>query len=539
MKKFVFLAVSMLLILTGCAPDAPLLTEGLKNAPNSLEAKSTLTFDTNLPVADKQGQALLTALKSGVILDTQIKDTEHIHQTVSLADPSAIEAASLWPSKTKPGYETFKEGNVTYIKTTADNKFLGIKTDDSKQLIEELAPIIQKLGDDFINQDQISLKNVQTLGEESVTLPNGNSEQATHVRVSIDFQEALSLLTYAVEHLNENPDVQKLLGSIPNTALPTAELNADDVKKGLADLATELKSLDVEKLKAAGWDGQITVDSWINSAKQIDQSDFALTAKVPANVMVDNGLTPATNLKSISFTLTSHEKRWNQNKEITYSAPSANQAIMIDDVTKNPELIASFGENSVIGRYLSEMIPQEQPMFVDVPKNYWAYNEISELKDMEIVHGYGHNQFRPEQAITRSEFIVMAVNSLGLEPETTTLRFKDKNQVPSWANEAMQTAVKAGLIKGYNDGTLRPGQKISRAEMVTILVRGMNMPLQNSYQLKYADNKDIPNWAVPYVKTATANGLVKGSTGNRFAPKQNASRAEVAKVLYNIMSDFQ
>jgi hypothetical protein len=71
--------------------------------------------------------------------------------------------------------------------------------------------------------------------------------------------------------------------------------------------------------------------------------------------------------------------------------------------------------------------------------------------------------------------------------------------------------------------------------MTAILVRALHEPLQNSYKLDYTDSKEIPAWAVPYVKTAAAKGFVHGNSDNHFAPLKNASRAEVATVLFNVM----
>ncbi|MFC4766667.1 S-layer homology domain-containing protein [Effusibacillus consociatus] len=90
---------------------------------------------------------------------------------------------------------------------------------------------------------------------------------------------------------------------------------------------------------------------------------------------------------------------------------------------------------------------------------------------------------------------------------------------------------------GYEDNSLRPNQPISRAEMVTILAKGLELPVTDEYTLNYTDANSIPNWALPYVKTATSNGLIHGHADGRFAPNDQAKRAEVASILFNVISE--
>lgn len=129
----------------------------------------------------------------------------------------------------------------------------------------------------------------------------------------------------------------------------------------------------------------------------------------------------------------------------------------------------------------------------------------------------------------------MTITALGIEPQTMNMAFRDKRTIPDWASESMQTAVKAGLLKGYSDNTIRPNQKVNRAEMVTILVRALELPLEKD-PVHYSDKKQIAAWAIAYVQTATKHQLINGRSGNRFAPLDNARRDEVAAVLYRILT---
>lgn len=535
MKRFLLLALCVLL-LSACTPNTPLFAEALTKSMDtkSFESRSTITLDTNLPATDEPAKTLLSTLKSGVIMQQQQKDLQNGHVMLSLQDPKPLMDSGVWPSKKEPALDLYVDGDKAYLKTSADNKFLGTTNEADAQAEAEIAASEKKLIEAILQQKEFSLKDVQTLGDETVRLPDGTDQTATHIRISIDYQEAVDFLAFALDFVSKQPELTKAFAN--NPFIPAAAGNGSDdasVSDSLAHMAKELKSVDVKKLQAEGWDFHIALDAWINADKEFAQTEFTLTGNMPASALADTGLTAGTDTKSVTFTLKLNNQTWNINKNVTYSIPQADQVIMSDELEKHPELVKEFGEDSLIVQFASMGSDSSEPAFPDVPETHWAFNQIELLKEMGIVNGYSDGEFKPNRPVTRSEFITMAVKALDLEPSTKKLSFKDNNKIPTWSKESWQAAVQAGLVKGYADGTIRPDQKISRAEMITILVRGLDLPTENGYKLNYADTKQIPEWAVPYVKTASANGLVKGDAQNRFAPYKNASRAEVATVLFN------
>lgn len=243
-------------------------------------------------------------------------------------------------------------------------------------------------------------------------------------------------------------------------------------------------------------------------------------------------------LYQVDLNLTISKQIWNHNKNLDIQYPSEGNIVNIEKVKKDIKLLNSFDKSSptrLIAK--TELLMQAEP-FADVPSYDWAYEPVTMLQQMDIINGYENNEFKPERNITRAEFITMTANALSLKPVSTDLSFYDKNQIPDWASQSMQTAVQAGLIDGYEDGSLRPNQPISRTEIVTILVKGFHLPAATNYSLKYTDRDAIPNWAVNYVRTAATEGLVDGYEDGSFAPNNPAKRSEVASILYKaIMMD--
>ncbi|MBD3921762.1 S-layer homology domain-containing protein [Paenibacillus sp. PR3] len=170
--------------------------------------------------------------------------------------------------------------------------------------------------------------------------------------------------------------------------------------------------------------------------------------------------------------------------------------------------------------------------FTDL-NGHWANNAIVRAATMGIVNGYADGTFRPDNKITRAEFTAMITRAFELKAITVgvTPEFADAAQLPGWARTAIAEASAAGIITGYSDHTFRPNQLITRTEMAVIIVRVLELPQDASGKPTFADSDSIPAWARPSIAVAVEAGIIKGSSGNQFLPKGNASRAEAVTVI--------
>lgn len=105
--------------------------------------------------------------------------------------------------------------------------------------------------------------------------------------------------------------------------------------------------------------------------------------------------------------------------------------------------------------------------FSDVSSDKWYYNAVTTLTDDGVISGYTDGSFRPDNEITRAEFVAMVVRYAGLS-ETTGNSFFDISP-NHWAAGYIAAATQAGYISGYTDGSFRPDAAITRAEAVTVL----------------------------------------------------------------------
>ncbi|MBM7853919.1 hypothetical protein JOC37_000284 [Desulfohalotomaculum tongense] len=174
--------------------------------------------------------------------------------------------------------------------------------------------------------------------------------------------------------------------------------------------------------------------------------------------------------------------------------------------------------------------------FADVdPKVYpWAEKAINYLAVKGIVSGTGEGNFSPERQVTRAEFVAMLVTALELEDDPDyNVNFSDISE-DSWYAASVKAAVKAGLIKGYNDGTFRPHDTVTREQAAAILCRVLKLKPAEEGQ-RFKDAGEISPWARESVQAAADNQVVKGFADGTFRPKHSVSRAQCAVFIYRLL----
>ena len=124
----------------------------------------------------------------------------------------------------------------------------------------------------------------------------------------------------------------------------------------------------------------------------------------------------------------------------------------------------------------------------------------------------------------------------GLAAVQQAVRHGDDVKAGSWYAPYVQWASKQGLVKGYEDGTFKPEQNVTREEMVTMLFRCWQSE-GNTYKTDvtalnaYKDSAKVSSWALPAMRWAAANGVVNGVGDSMLEPQGQATRAQFAKII--------
>ena len=164
---------------------------------------------------------------------------------------------------------------------------------------------------------------------------------------------------------------------------------------------------------------------------------------------------------------------------------------------------------AVFARLISESKDETisgKASFADVNKNDWYAKDIGYLEKYGMVKGYEDNTFRPDEMITRAEFVTMAVrfygiaNDVKLDSVSAVSKYKDieKNY---WAVKEISFAKDIGWLNGYADGTFKGDNNITRAEAVTVVNRATGRDADYEYINKnytrinrFTDVNDSDEW---------------------------------------------
>ena len=146
--------------------------------------------------------------------------------------------------------------------------------------------------------------------------------------------------------------------------------------------------------------------------------------------------------------------------------------------------------------------------FSDVPKGYWAANYIGYMQQFGIITGYSDGSFRPDAPVTRAEFAAIASRF-----EKLTEGSKSFTDVPNtyWATRYINFAATRGWVTGYSDGTFKPENPITRAEVAAVTCRLLERSADQSYirshlkELRTFADMTESHWAYWYAMEA-ANG---------------------------------
>jgi len=107
----------------------------------------------------------------------------------------------------------------------------------------------------------------------------------------------------------------------------------------------------------------------------------------------------------------------------------------------------------------------------------------------------------------------------------------DKDSVPAWAKPYVATAMHKGVVKGYEDGSFRPSNRLTRQETVVLVLRAFGIEEAQDKTLAFADSDKIPAWSRGYIKKAVELGIIKGYSDNTFGPQREITRAEVVTII--------
>ena len=172
--------------------------------------------------------------------------------------------------------------------------------------------------------------------------------------------------------------------------------------------------------------------------------------------------------------------------------------------------------------------------FTDADPNGWYHDGVHYVLEQGIMNGTGDTTFAPNEPTTRAMIVTMLWRMEG-EPNAPASAFTDLEK-DSWYETAVNWAAANEIVTGYDEKTFGPSDRITREQLAAILFRYSKAESEDGAMglAGYEDADRISDWArVPMLWAVTA-GIINGKTGSTLAPKDNATRAEVATMLMRL-----
>lgn len=156
---------------------------------------------------------------------------------------------------------------------------------------------------------------------------------------------------------------------------------------------------------------------------------------------------------------------------------------------------------SIIARTFSQSAVTAGVAYSDVAASHWAAEAIGQVSRSGMMKGYTDGSFKPNQTITRAEMATL-LSRLITSGDGQSAKLSDI--AGHWAQAAIERMSQAGMITGYEDGTFRPNQTLTRAEAVTIINRALGLAPLTSAAPKWAD---VPAsyWAFGSIQAASVD----------------------------------
>ncbi|WP_419874072.1 LamG-like jellyroll fold domain-containing protein [Candidatus Pristimantibacillus sp. PTI5] len=167
---------------------------------------------------------------------------------------------------------------------------------------------------------------------------------------------------------------------------------------------------------------------------------------------------------------------------------------------------------------------------------HWAEKDFNSWYEKQLIKGYGDGNFKPNQAISRAEFMTL-INRVFNFVEEKEVSFSDLTSSSSFYTE-VKKAVAAGYLSGYSDGTIRPNAPITRQEAAVILFRAFQMKESGTDEIVLTDTAGLPAWSKEAVETFVSEGYITGYDDHTFRPANKITRAEALRLVNNISGEI-
>ena len=177
--------------------------------------------------------------------------------------------------------------------------------------------------------------------------------------------------------------------------------------------------------------------------------------------------------------------------------------------------------------------------FKDYNAKSWYAEAVSAAVDNGLLYGKSSTIIDPNGDMTRAEMAAIINRSFGCYVKADISKYTDVAK-SKWYYDDVAMAVQMGTYNGRSASSMAPDAPISRQEAMTVVARALELDYDAYAKTdlsKFADEKNISNWALPYVRAMVGADYIHGR-GKVLAPLDNITRAEFAQIFANIIGTY-
>ncbi len=336
-----------------------------------------------------------------------------------------------------------------------------------------------------------------------------------------------------------NEDAKTVETNLPKAAINALSSNVSqlNVSTPVADITFDSKTLSTISNEASG-DIKITA-SKVDTSAISTESQQVVGDRPVFNFSVTSGNRTISQFGgnvSVSVPYTPKQGE-DKNAIVIYYINAEGKPELVNNCVYNPSTgCITFNTN----HFSQYAVGYNKVNFKDVAADTWYSNPVAFIAARGITTGSGNGNFGPDEKLTRGQFIVMLMKAYGIAPDINGKdNFADAGN--TWYTAYLATAKKLGISAGVGNNMFAPEKEITRQEMFTLLYNALKvigkLPSVNSGKLveSFSDAGDIAPWAKDAIKLFVENGTISGN-GNKLSPKGFTTRAQMAQVLYSLLS---
>jgi len=205
------------------------------------------------------------------------------------------------------------------------------------------------------------------------------------------------------------------------------------------------------------------------------------------------------------------------------------------------EPAATLGAITIIDEPGIPLAESSDNLMDDVSISDWFYKAVQYVIGKGIMNGTSESEFSPNYIVTRAMMVTVLYRMEGEPSVSGNIPFADVKS-GQWYSDAILWASQNDIVLGYGNGMFGVNDPVTREQAVAILYRyseagGQDVSMTMDMS-KYVDENTISAWAMEAMEWAAAEVIISGRPGDKIAPKDTSTRAELATILMRYFEDF-